>query len=417
MVVSTKESIPGWEIYTLYTKDAKPVMVGKNSLCRCTEVHPITHTRCKTEIRRDQFDPKVPCSHDFADLRKISGFFIPKKQENVGEKQKEQEFVGSLNVKLRKKLALLSGQDGFSFEQVASGNLWSIVYECMEEMNRDLPDEYRKDPRSLVHPPTGKQVSQYVNEEGPKEKKAIYKRNASAHRSCTLTCDSGQFGGVSYFAIAMYFPAYPEEPPTVLLFRKGISTQDEMAEAFAEILLEVTAEGIDVDDVVVDGLFRQKNALTQFPSPSSTKSNYQDYLPAEFKHPLPFLLPDIPHLFALSLTQTRDDPHFQLGRYVEAINAICHELRKAQATTEIGRRCPLYSPTRFFHIVLELLFINKYNDAIVGYYNRLFIYLFIYYPLYCSFSDSATSAWKTYRLFTKPWQLFQTCFVFSNLCF
>jgi hypothetical protein len=379
------------------------------------KIHPTTRERCKTEIRRDIFTPQAQASHthDFADLRKISGFFAPKKQENVEEKQKEQEFVGSLNVRLRRKLALLSGQDGYSFEQVGSKNLWNVIYECMDEMNKDLPEEYQKDPRSLVHPPTGKQVSQYVNQEGPEEKKAVYKRNSAAHRSCTLTCDSGQFGGVSYFAIAMYFPAFPEEPPTVLLFRKGISTQDQMAETFAEILLEVTGEGIDVDDVVVDGLFRQKQALSEFPSPSSTKSNYQDYLPLGFKHPLPFLLPDIPHLFALSLTQVKDDPHFQFGRFVEGVNGICHELRKAQATSDIGRRCPSYSRTRFVHIVLEMMFINKNNDAIVAYYNRFFFFFFL--MNYCS--ASATSAWKTCRVCITLWQSFQICFVFSSPCF
>jgi hypothetical protein len=150
-----------------------------------------------------------------------------------------------------------------------------------------------------------------------------------------------------------------------------------MAEVAVQVLLEVS-EYIDVTNVVLDGLFRQMKAFALFPSESSKEPNFQDTLPAEFPNPLPFVLPDLPHLFNLSLTHIKEKPDFMLGQYTEDVNGICSEIRKKDAVTFIGSRCPTYSKTRFFHIVLELSFIEKNKAKITAYYAQYVLILFLY---------------------------------------
>jgi hypothetical protein len=60
----------------------------------------------------------------------------------------------------------------------------------MNEMNEGVPEEYQKNPLKLITPPTDKQVSAIVNDEGPKEKKSMYERNHG--EKCTLSFDGGR---------------------------------------------------------------------------------------------------------------------------------------------------------------------------------------------------------------------------------
>jgi hypothetical protein len=280
----------------------------------------------------------------------------------------------TLTEKIRKKLALLAGNVGMSFKQIAHPTFWALVLECMKEMNEGVPAEYQKDPQKLITPPTDKQVSAIVNDEGPKEKKSVYERNKG--EKGTLSFDGGEFGHVPYYCGVLYFPHKPHEPPTVVCFKKGISSQAEMAEVAVQVLVEVS-EYIDVTNVVLDGLFRQMQAFALFPSESSKEPNFQDTLPADFPNPLPFVVPDLPHLFNLSLTHLKEKPDFLLGKYTDDVNSICTEIRKKDAVTFIGIRCPTYSRTRFFHIVLELSFMEKNKARISDYYAQFALILLL----------------------------------------
>jgi hypothetical protein len=245
----------------------------------------------------------------------------------------------------------------------------------MEEMNADLPEELQKDPRNLLQWPTRFQVSDIVNKEGPKNKQDVYARLKGKNRKATLSFDSCVFAHVPYYAGVLYFPSEPDEPPLVVCFKKDISSQEDMAKIAVDILVEVS-EFVDVTNVVLDGLFRQIQAFTLFPSPSSTGPNFQDLLPEDFPHPLPFLLSDLPHLLTLALTHTKDNGGLALSKDVQEVNEICSEIRKKAAVLSIGSRYPTYSPTRFFHIVLELVFINKHKVAIAQYYVKFVYYIF-----------------------------------------
>jgi hypothetical protein len=65
----------------------------------------------------------------------------------------------TLTEKFRKKLALLAGNVGMTFKQIAHPTFRSLVITCMEEMNEGVPSEYQNDPLKLITPPTDKQVS------------------------------------------------------------------------------------------------------------------------------------------------------------------------------------------------------------------------------------------------------------------
>ena len=113
-----------------------------------------------------------------------------------------------------------------------------------------------------------------------------------------------------------------------------------------------------------------------FPSVSSHEPSYQEKLPAGFSKPLPFLIPDLPHLFTLALTHVQEKRDLGLAKYVSDANEVCKEIRKKDAVEYIGSRCVTYSPTTFFHFVLDIMFIEKKKDQIIEYY-QLFSCLFI----------------------------------------
>jgi hypothetical protein len=313
--------------------------------------------------------------HNFEVPPNLNTFFKPAaaaaspEEEELKEtvEEKDQKFLQTLNEKIRQKLALLAGRVGMSFSQIAHPTFWGLIVECMNEMNKDLPPELQKDPLNVIQPPTRQQVSRITNEEGPKEKDNNLKRYAGA--KATMSFDGSEFAHVPYYASVLYFPYLPNEPPCVVYFKTGVSSQAEMAEAAFKVLSEVW-EYVDVTNVVLDGLFRQLQAFALFPSETSKEPNYQDKLPADHSKPLPFVLPDLPHVITLALTHVKEKPELGFGKYVDDANAICSEIRKKAAVAFIGSRCPTYSRTRFFHFVLEIMFIEKRKEKIIAYYQQ-----------------------------------------------
>jgi hypothetical protein len=187
-----------------------------------------------------------------------------------------------------------------------------------------------------------------------------------------LEFDGGEFAGSFYYA-GLLSVAYSKDQPALVCFKKGVKSQEQMAKEIAEVIQEVSKK-VHVIAIIVDGLLYQIQAVHLFPTAPTTavsQTNFQFYLSnSNFKLPLPYHLVDLPHVMQLMLTHARDDTTLVLGTYIDAVDALANDLRSKEAVAAIGARCPYYPATRFFYVVLRILFMEKKADLIMEYYNE-----------------------------------------------
>jgi hypothetical protein len=188
----------------------------------------------------------------------------------------------------------------------------------------------------------------------------------------TLAFDGGEFTGEFYYAGVLSF-LYLLDPPTLVCFKKGIKSQEEMATEIANVIIEIS-KTVRVIAILIDGLLYQIQAVHLFPTGTTTpgtKTNIQYHLTEHgFKMPLPYHLVDLPHIFQLTLTHARDNFQLMLNSYITEVDDLAADLRTREAVAFIKARCPSYPATRFFYVVLRMLFMQRKADAIVEYYNK-----------------------------------------------
>jgi hypothetical protein len=73
------------------------------------------------------------------------------------------------------------------------------------------------------------------------------------------------------------------------------------------------------------GLPHQLQALSLFPT--SSLPNFQQYL-NDFSSPLPFLMPDVSHVFQLSLKKAAEESALPLKNYLDDIDNLASKIRK-----------------------------------------------------------------------------------------
>jgi hypothetical protein len=274
------------------------------------------------------------------------------------------------NDKIKFCIGRLAGKDGLSFQQIASSDLWDMIFLFMEEMNKKKKVEQRIVPESIVTRPTRKIVSQIVGEQARKEYSKILTEQFNGEY-VTLAFDGGSFKGRDYYVGVVYI-TYKPCHPLLVCFRESVKNQTDMAVVLAETLEKLWMY-TDVINVVVDGLPHQIQAMCLFPT--SSGDNFQQFLP-EGDHNLPFYIPDIPHLIQLMLTHAKNSPDLQLNYFLTEIDEISKEIRKKLAISAIGARCPTYPITRFFYVVPKMKFMVKRKDVIINYYRRCGFFFF-----------------------------------------
>jgi hypothetical protein len=271
-----------------------------------------------------------------------------------------------------KGFSILASRAGMSFQQIASGTLWDVIYMCMEKMNVGRKAEERIEPSSVIEKPTRKFVSTSVHKEAQVELDHLQKSKYKS-QYVVLAFDGGSIKGREYYLGICYVPHKKDIPPLLVCFKNSIKDQKKMAETIAETIKSVWAFA-NVVNIVVDGLRHQIQASTLFPS--SQGGNFQDFLESD-GHALPFLLPDIPHLFQLMLTHARANSNLELGNILDEIDRIGAEIRKPKGVKAIGSKCPTYPPTRFFYCVFKMKFMLEKKESILNYFQRLVFFFFL----------------------------------------
>jgi hypothetical protein len=263
---------------------------------------------------------------------KLEKFYLPRHPPSE-EMENEPKFF---NDKIKKSIAVLAGKEGFSFKQIASDGLWNLIYTCMDQTNLGRQKEQRIIPDSVVEKPSRKFISKCVQEEG--EKEYLRLKNVYEGEYVSLAVDAGNFKGHDYYVGIIYTPYQRKEtvPPLLVCFEESIKTQSEIAHTIATTINNVQ-EYAKIMSIIVDGLKHQVQAAQLFPT--SKLENYQQFI-NNLGNPLPFLLPDIPHLFQLVLTHARDNSELLLGDYINEVDKIGVDIRKNQAVKHIGARCP-----------------------------------------------------------------------------
>jgi hypothetical protein len=192
-------------------------------------------------------------------------------------------------------LAALDAEDGLSFSQISSDNLWNLIYTCMDKVRNQYNKQPILDSMSIIQKPSSKDISKLIKKEAEKEKNKFKDLNGDFG---TLSFDGGEFAGRNYFVGIISFCYKPESTCILACFEEDIRTQEDMACVCAESINRVYPY-IRIINISTDGLLHQVQAMHLFPT--STLENYQNFL----KHPneaKAYYVPDIPHLLQLSLT-------------------------------------------------------------------------------------------------------------------
>jgi hypothetical protein len=305
---------------------------------------------------------------EYCNTIEISSFFNPVKKKII------QNFEGTIKRKpkdssIEKQLAILSGKDGLSFSQLSSDNLWNFIFYCMNLMNDNNYKENQINPHSLINQPTRKNVASYVEKEGPIQFKAL--KQVYSKQYVSLSFDGGEFNGTDYYVGIIKSPYNPNIPALLVCFEQNIKSQLDFAKIVAEVVMEIS-KFCFIMNICVDGLKHQIQASHLFPT--STKENFQNFIEKK-NFPLPFLLPDIAHIFQLVLTHAKSNKkkYLQLNSYFILIDKIGNEIRRLEAVKLIGAKCPTYPSHRFFYIVLKIQFMLRKRCEIINYYKRFFI--------------------------------------------
>jgi hypothetical protein len=248
----------------------------------------------------------------------------------------------------------MAANDGLSFTQVSSDNLWKTIEKCIK--------------KKTVQKPTRKLVADCVNEYGVIEHKKLF-LSKYANEYMVLSFDSSKFKGTDYF-IGMGYITYKHCPPILICFEENVKNQEVIARIISDVIKEVSSKSETIN-IVVDGLRHQLQAVSLVTS--SDKGNIHDYL-KNFDSTVPFVLPDLPHLFQLSLTHTMANSELKLNQYVADVDNLANSIRTQTAVQFIGAKCPTYPKTRFFYVVLRMLFIVKKREKIQEYFKRFVLF-------------------------------------------
>jgi hypothetical protein len=131
-----------------------------------------------------------------------------------------------------------------------------------------------------------------------------------------------------------------------------------------------------ISNIVVDGFRHQMQAVRLFSK--SAKGNFQNFL-SKSDIPLPYSLPDVAHILQLCLTHAKKNNDVSLGEDITKIDKLAMEIRKHFAVFSIGSRYPIYSPTRFFHIVLTMQFMVEIEQQILEFAKKFQIFFNCFY--------------------------------------
>jgi hypothetical protein len=262
-------------------------------------------------------------------------------------------------------IATLCAKSAISFKQASSDPLWNLVYFSMNKMNNFLPEESKIIVQNIMKKPSRKKVAEIVKMEG--EKKKLINLQNKEGKYGVLAFDGAEIGHCEYYVGILYFPCLQDES-VVVCFKNNIRSQEDIAEACSETLMNISKH-VSIINFVVDGLKHQYQALSL--APSSKLANFQDYL-EDFSFPLPFILPDIPHIIQLSLRNAADSESIPLKGYLAEIDSPCATIRKPEAVSLIGSRCPSFPKTRFFYSVLLMTFLVKHQNKIISFYESNF---------------------------------------------
>jgi hypothetical protein len=214
------------------------------------------------ECRKDTEKVHV---HFYDNENKISNYF------NSNSFTEEENVENKIDKNISTKLAYLCSNDGFSFSQLCSENLWDLIYYCMDEVQKQ--NKFTTiNSRSIIPTPNRKQIALFVKNEAEKEKLKIFKGNGEF---ATLAFDGGKFANVHYFVGLVYFPHKLNYSPNLVCFEENILTQDQMSFQCADVLNKLFPS-TKVTNIVLDGLLHQVQAMHHFPS--SDKSNFQNFL-------------------------------------------------------------------------------------------------------------------------------------------
>jgi hypothetical protein len=290
--------------------------------------------------------------HFFDDNKSITDFFS---SNLIAENNNNNNNYVNINNEIKRNLVVLAAKDGLSFSQICSTNLWKLIYCCMNLAQKETLIENE----ALIKIPNRQTISDYVKTEAGKEKQLLH---SMREEYATLSFDGGIFSGKSFFIGTISFP-YKMKSPMLVTFKEGIKTQEQMALACADTI-NTLHSNIQVTNIVTDGLLHQVEAMNILSN--SKLDNFRNHL--NFADPIPYYLPDIPHLFQLSLTHAKTESSLGLAYLITNIDRIASYVRTPNAVSFIGTKCPTYPNTRFFYIVLLMVYILKHKEVIYNYF-------------------------------------------------
>jgi hypothetical protein len=105
----------------------------------------------------------------------------------------------------------------------------------------------------------------------------------------------------------------------------------------------------------------------------STKGNFQNFL-SKSDIRLSYLLYYIAYILQLCFTHARKNINISIGEVTTKIYKLATEIMNPAMVLSIGSRCPIYSPTRFLHIVLTIQFIVEKEEQILEYAKKFQIF-------------------------------------------